>query len=40
MVSFKHWGNTEKMLLWAFFLLCMLNFIVGILALGPDLLSW
>jgi hypothetical protein len=40
MVDFKSWGNSEKLILWVFFTLCILNFIVGILALGPDILSW
>lgn len=40
MVDFRHWGNTEKLVLWGFFIMCVLNLIIGILALGPDLLRW
>ncbi len=40
MVDFKPWGDKEKLVLVAFFLLCVLNLVVGLLALGPDLLRW
>jgi hypothetical protein len=40
MVDFKQWGSSEKFLLWSFFVLCVLNLVIGILALGPDILSW
>jgi hypothetical protein len=39
-VDFKSWGNAEKLVLWVFFCLCVVNLIVGILALGPDIFSW
>lgn len=40
MVDFKSWGTTEKLMLYGFFILCIANFIVGLLALGPDIFHW
>ncbi len=40
MVDIRGWGRNEKLVLWLFFVISLLNFIVGLLALGPDIFSW
>lgn len=39
-IKIRKWGRGDKALLWAIAFLVFLNFIIGILALGPDILSW
>lgn len=39
-VSLKGWEWKQKFVFWIFFILCLVNLIVSVLALGPDILSW
>jgi hypothetical protein len=34
------WTKTDKAILWGVVILCVLNLVIGVLTLGPDLLSW
>jgi hypothetical protein len=39
-LDIKKWTMSDKLLLWGIAILCIFNFVIGLLTLGPDILRW
>jgi hypothetical protein len=39
-LKFTRWTGADKAVLWGIVILCVLNLLIGLLTLGPDILKW
>ncbi len=39
-LKISKWTGADKAILWGIVVLCVLNLVIGLLTLGPDLFNW
>ncbi len=39
-LKISKWTNFDKTILWGVVVLCVVNLVIGLLALGPDIFHW